>query len=67
MSKGKVQEYSSARGSGIIVDVETGQEFIVYANYVYLKSVEELKQGQEVEFEIENRRGDVWAINVRIV
>lgn len=67
MSKGKVKEYSSVRGSGIIIDLETNQELIVYANYVHLKNGESLKEGQEVEFEIENKRGDIWAINVHIV
>lgn len=67
MSKGKVKEYNTARGSGIIIDLETGQELIVYANYVHLKIGEKLKEGQEVEFEIENKRSDIWAINVHIL
>ncbi len=67
MSKGKIKEYNSARGNGIIIDLETGQELIVYANYVDLKDGEKLTEGQEVEFQIENKRGDIWAIDVHIV
>ena len=67
MSKGKIKEYDSKRGCGIISDHASGQELIVYANYVTLKEGELLKIGQEVEYEIENQRSDIWAVNVTVV
>ena len=67
MSKGKVKEYDSNRGYGIIVDSQTGQQLAVYANYINLKKGEILKEGEEVEYEIENNRTRNWAINVKIL
>jgi len=48
-----------------IIDFNTGQQLIVYANHINLKKGETLKEGQEVEYEIENNRHRNWAINVR--
>ena len=67
MSKGKVKEYDLTRGCGVIIDFGTGQQLTVYANYIKLGKGESLKEGQEVEYEIENNRHTNWAINVRIV
>ena len=67
MSKGKVKEYDSSRGYGTIVDTDTGQELAVYANYVTLEKGSSLREGQGVEYEIENNRHQNWAINVRVL
>ena len=67
MSKGKVKEYNQSRGCGVIFDLGTGQELIVYANYISLEKGETLKAGQDVEYDIENKRNDIWAINVKVL
>lgn len=67
MSKGKVKGYNPDRGYGVIVDSEKGQQLTVYANYIDLKEGEILQEGQEVEYEIENKRKENWAVNVRIL
>jgi cold shock CspA family protein len=65
LSKGKVKEYNTKRGCGIIEDVETGQQMTVYANYI--KDGDILVEGQDVEYELETKRNDSWAINVKIL
>ena len=67
MSKGKVMDYDSNRGCGNIVDFDTGQHLTVYANYITFKDGETLNKGQEVSYEIENKRNEFWAINVKIL
>ena len=67
MSIGKVKEYDSARGCGIVVDSETGRQLTVYANYTSLEEGETLKAGQDVEYEIKNNRNENWAVNVRLL
>ena len=67
MSKGKVEKYDPDRGSGVILDLDTGKQLTVYANYINLKIGETLKVGQSVEYDIENNRHRNWAINVRIL
>ena len=65
MSKGKVKEYYPSRRFGSIIDCDSGQELIVYANSVDPKVGETLKEGQDVEYDIEHRRNENSAINVR--
>ncbi len=67
MSKGKVKTYDSNRGYGGILDFETGLLLTVYANYVLLAKGEFLQEGQDVEYQIENKRNENWAINVKVV
>ena len=67
MPKGKVKKYDQSHGCGVITDHETGEELTVYANYINLKNGELLKEGLEVEFDIENNRNVLWAINVNIL
>lgn len=64
MSLGKVKEYDSIRGRGIIVEDSGGNEFVVYADYIDIKNGESLKAGQNVEFD---SRSEVWAINVKVM
>jgi len=65
MSKGRVKEYDSDRGYGSIIDSGSGQKLLVYANFIDVKECKMLKEGQEVEYEIEYQRGENWAIHVR--
>ena len=67
MSKGKVKEYDVTRGCGSIIDMITGQQLMVYANFLKLGEGETLNKGQEVAYDIENRRHENWAINVTVL
>ena len=65
MSIGKVLEYHLKRGYGSIRDSETGQRLAVYANYIDLIKGDILREGQEVEYDVEKKRGESWAIHVK--
>jgi len=67
MHKGKIKEYSSNRGYGSVIDSNSGEQFTVFANYTDLKEGQVLKEGQDVEYEIEYQRGGNWAVHVRFV
>ncbi|MCA9407506.1 MAG: cold shock domain-containing protein [Candidatus Omnitrophica bacterium] len=66
MPKGKVAEYDPARGYGIIIGFDSGQRLTVYANYVKLPKGENLKIGQDVEYDVESNRHTNLAVNVKI-
>ena len=67
MLKGKVMEYDPSRGCGSIIDLATGRHLTIYANYINFENGETLTQGQEVTFEIESKRSENCAVNVKIV
>lgn len=67
MSFGRVKEYDQGRGCGIIVESPGTDEYVVYANYIYMKRGDSLKAGQKVEFEKKNNRSEIWAINVKVL
>lgn len=67
MLVGKVKEYDSNRGYGIIQETSSGTQFVVYANYVNIKKGETLKVGQNVEFDPQDNRSETWAVNVRVL
>ena len=65
MSKGRVTGYFPHRGFGNIVDSNTGLKLVVYANYLKILDGDILREGQEVEYDIERQRNETWAVNVR--
>jgi cold shock CspA family protein len=65
MATGRVTGYFPQRGFGNIVDSLTGHKLIVYANYLQLLSGDVLKEGQEVEYDIEKKSRESWAVNVK--
>jgi len=65
--KGKVKIYDSERGFGIIVDTDSGKHLTLYANNIKLKDGEILNTGQDVVYDIENKRHEHWAVNVEIM
>jgi cold shock CspA family protein len=65
MAIGRVKGYFPQRGFGSIVDSDTGHKLTVYANYLNLLKGVILKEGQEVEYEIEKQCNESWAVNVR--
>ena len=67
MPKGVVKEYNSNCGCGIIVDSETGKNLILYANYIIGRREEMIQEGQFVEYAIEKKRNENWAVNVRFI
>lgn len=67
MAFGIVKEYDAGHGCGIIVETPGNDEFVVYKNNIYMKRGDSLKAGQKVEFDKENNRSEVWAINVKVL
>jgi len=64
---GIVKEYDASRGCGIIVENGSRRDYVVFANYVYMKRGCTLIAGQDVEFELQDNLKEIWAINVRVL
>ena len=61
MSKGTVKFFNETKGFGFIVDDETSKEYFVHVTGL----VDKVKENDQVEFELEEGRRGLNAINVR--
>ncbi|MFD2518010.1 cold-shock protein [Salinimicrobium flavum] len=61
MNKGTVKFFNESKGYGFIKDEETNDEYFVHANGL----VDEIRQDDEVTFDLEEGRKGVNAVNVR--
>jgi CspA family cold shock protein len=61
MKKGKVKFYNVSKGFGFICDNESGQDIFVHATGLK----EEIRDGDEVVFEVAQGKKGLNAINVR--
>ena len=63
MKKGTVKFFDETKGFGFVVDTETNNDYFVHISGV----LEDIKDGDEVEFELEEGRKGLNAVNVRPV
>ncbi len=63
MNKGKVKFFNETKGFGFISDEETGKEHFVHVSGL----IDEIREDDEVEFELEEGRKGLNAVNVKVV
>ena len=63
MSKGTVKFFNDAKGFGFIVEDETSKEHFVHVTGL----IDEIKEGDEVEFELTEGRKGLNAVDVKVV
>ena len=63
MKKGTVKFFNESKGFGFIVDEADNQEYFVHISGL----VDEVKQKDEVEFELKEGRKGLNAINVKVI
>jgi CspA family cold shock protein len=61
MSKGTVKFFNETKGFGFIVDDETSKEYFVHVTGL----IDKVKENDQVEFELEEGRRGLNAINVK--
>lgn len=61
MNKGTVKFFNESKGYGFIKNDETNEEYFVHANGL----VDEIRQDDEVVFDLEEGRKGVNAVNVK--
>ncbi len=61
MKKGKVKFYNFTKGFGFICDDETGQDIFVHSTGLQ----DEIREGDEVSFEVEQGRKGPNAVRVK--
>jgi CspA family cold shock protein len=63
MKKGTVKFYNETKGFGFIIDDESKEDHFVHATGL----IDEVKEGDEVEFELQEGKRGLNAINVKLV
>jgi cold shock protein len=63
MATGKVKFFNETKGFGFIVEDDTNNEY-----FVHISGAErELTEGEEVEFDLEEGRKGMNAVNVKVI
>ena len=63
MNKGTVKFFNDSKGFGFIIDDESKKEYFVHVSGL----IDEVREGDEVEFELEEGRKGLNAVNVKVV
>ena len=63
MKKGTVKFFNVAKGFGFIIEEESNNEYFVHVSGI----IDEIKEGDTVEFELTEGRKGLNAVNVKVV
>ena len=63
MSTGTVKFFNDTKGYGFIVEEDTGKEHFVHVTGL----IDEIREGDHVEFDLEEGRKGLNAVNVKVV
>ena len=63
MNKGTVKFFNESKGFGFIVDDESKTEYFVHVTGL----IDEIKEGDAVEFELQEGRKGLNAVNVKVL
>lgn len=63
MAKGTVKFFNEAKGFGFITEDETGKEHFVHVSGI----IDQIKEGDAVEFELQEGRKGLNAVDVKTV
>jgi len=63
MKKGTVKFFNGSKGFGFIIDEETNNEYFVHVSGL----IDEIREGDAVEFELKEGKKGLNAVNVRVV
>lgn len=63
MSKGTVKFFNDAKGFGFIIEEGSNQEHFVHISGI----IDEVREGDTVEFDLEDGRKGLNAVNVKVV
>jgi len=63
MSKGTVKFFNDTKGFGFITDEESNKEYFVHVSGL----IDEIRDGDSVEFELQDGRKGLNAVNVKVL
>ena len=63
MKKGTVKFFNESKGFGFIIDEDSKKEYFVHISGL----IDEIKEGDEVEFELKEGKKGLNAVNVKVI
>ena len=63
MNKGTVKFFNGAKGFGFVIDEESKKEYFVHVSGL----IDEIKEGDEVEFDLAEGKKGLNAVDVKLV
>ena len=63
MNKGTVKFFNDAKGFGFVIEEESKKEYFVHVSGL----IDEVKEGDDVEFELTEGRKGLNAVNVKVL
>jgi CspA family cold shock protein len=63
MSTGTVKFFNNTKGFGFINDAETGQDYFVHVSGL----IDEIQEGDNVEYELQEGKKGLNAVDVKVV
>ena len=63
MNKGTVKFFNQSKGFGFVKDEESEKEYFVHVSGL----IDEIKEGDEVEFELKEGKKGLNAVNVKVI
>lgn len=63
MENGTVKFFNDAKGFGFIVDEDSKKEYFVHATGL----IDEIKDGDQVEYDLEEGKKGLNAVNVKVI
>ena len=63
MAKGSVKFFNESKGFGFIVEEDTNKEHFVHISGL----IDEIREGDDVEFDLQEGRKGMNAVNVKVI
>ncbi len=63
MNKGTVKFFNDSKGFGFIIEEESKKEYFVHVSGL----IDEIKEGDNVEFELKEGKKGLNAVNVKVI
>ncbi len=63
MKKGTVKFFNESKGFGFIIDEESKNEYFVHVSGL----IDEIREGDSVEFELQEGKKGLNAVNVKVI
>jgi CspA family cold shock protein len=63
MNKGKVKFFNDAKGFGFIIEDDSNKEHFVHVSGL----IDEIREGDSVEFELQEGKKGLNAVNVKVI